>query len=165
MEELNMRIEDRPAQHYVAIKRTISMNDFPEIADKLPVVIGWLTGRGVAPASAPFFKYNALDMPDRLEVEAGVPVAAPVDGDGEIFAGVLPAGRYAVHTHHGHPDKLADATGKLLADAAEQDLRWDVTDSDGVETWAARLEVYKTHPAEQPDWNKWETDIVIKLAD
>lgn len=142
------------------------MNDFPEIADKLPVVIGWLAGRReIAPVSAPFFKYNSLEMPDRLEVGAGVPVASAVEGEGEIFAGVLPSGRYAVHTHHGHPDKLADATGKLLTQAAEQDLRWDVTERDGVEVWAARLEVYKTHPAEQPDWNKWETDLVFKLAD
>jgi hypothetical protein len=43
-------------------------------------------------------------------MEAGVPVAATVDGDGQVFAGVLPAGRYAVLTNVGHPRELGIRT-------------------------------------------------------
>jgi hypothetical protein len=57
----------------------------------------WPGGHGVAPAGPPFFKYS-VDMMRELEVEAGVPVAAAVDGDDQVVSGVLPAGRYATLT-------------------------------------------------------------------
>jgi hypothetical protein len=41
-------------------------------------------------AGAPFFRFNVIDM--AREVEARVPVAAAVAGDGEVFAAELPAG-------------------------------------------------------------------------
>ena len=36
--------------------------------------------------------------------------------------------------------------------------------SDG-EVWGCRLEMLLTNPAEQPDMNLWETDLVFRLAD
>jgi effector-binding domain-containing protein len=54
-----------------------------------------------------------------------VPIAAAVDGDGEVVSGVLPAGRYATLTHQGYPSELVEATKTLLDWAAGQDLSWD----------------------------------------
>src|SRR5687767_11212199 len=110
----NLAIEERTAQPYVTIRRTITMQTFPEIADRMPGLFEWLAERGIAPAGPPFFRYLVIDMERELDVEAGVPVAAPVDGDGEVLAGVLPAGRYAATTHVGHPDELIAVTGALL---------------------------------------------------
>ncbi len=73
-------------------------------------VFAWLGGRGAAPAGAPFWKYNVIDMAAKLEIEAGVPVAAAVAGDDRVVSGVLPAGRYATLTHVGHPSELMAAT-------------------------------------------------------
>jgi hypothetical protein len=55
-----------------------------------------------------------IDMDRGLEVEVGVPVAAGVDGDGQVLAGVLAPGRYASLRYAGHPDGLFDATAYLL---------------------------------------------------
>jgi RNA polymerase sigma-70 factor, ECF subfamily len=105
-------------------------------------------------------------MARELEMEAGVPVAAAVDGDGgEVYGGELPAGRYATALHHGHPQGLADATRDLLAWAAEQGLAWDKAHTPQGERWAARLESYLSDPAEVPDMADWETVLAIKLAD
>jgi hypothetical protein len=52
----------------------------------------------------------------------------------------------------------------LLAWAADRDLTWDMTDTDRGQRWGCRLEVYRTDPREQPDLNKWETDLVFRLA-
>ena len=41
-------------------------------------VFAWLGGGGAAPAGAPFWKYNVIDMAREIEIEAGVPVAAAV---------------------------------------------------------------------------------------
>jgi len=104
-------------------------------------------------------------MTAELEVEAGVPVVEPMEGGGQIISGVLPAGRYATVSHVGHPDELLDVTGSLLDWATRKGLRWDVTPGQGGEHWASRLEFYLTDPSQEPDMNKWETQLAFKLAD
>jgi effector-binding domain-containing protein len=128
-------------------------------------VFAWLGARGLAPAGAPILKYDVIDMARQFEVEAGVPVAAAVDGDGEIVSGVLLAGRYATLTHVGHPSELAGVTGALLDWGASQGLRWDMSRDGDVERWGSRLEFYLTDPAEEPDMSKWETQLAFRLAD
>jgi effector-binding domain-containing protein len=161
---MNLEIADRPAQPYVAVRRTVTMQTFPEIADRLPGLFGWLAERGVAPAGPPFFRYLVIDMERALDVEAGVPVAVPVDGEGEVLAGTLPAGRYAATTHVGHPDELVAVTGAFLDEAATHGHRFDTTETDRVTRWGCRLELLLTNPAEQPDMNKWETKLAFRLA-
>jgi effector-binding domain-containing protein len=162
---MNLDIVDHPAQPYVAVRRTITMQTFPEIADRLPGLFGWLAERGIAPAGPPFFRYLVIDMERELDVEAGVPVATPVDGDGDVLAGELPAGRYATTTHVGHPDELIAVTGAFLAEAAARGLTFDATETERGTRWGCRLELLLTNPAEQPDMNKWETTLAFRLAD
>lgn len=104
-------------------------------------------------------------MERELEVEAGVPVAATVDGDGHVFSGVLPAGRYAVLTHVGHPGELVNVTAGLLDWAARQGLNWDKSSTRAGERWGCRLELLLTSPAEEPDVDKWVTQLAFRLAD
>ncbi|MGP3958628.1 GyrI-like domain-containing protein [Nonomuraea sp. 3N208] len=160
-------IIELPERPYVGVRKTITMTSFNLVGDRIGEIIGWLIERGAYPAGAPFFKYDSINMDaDRLVVVAGVPVATPVEGEGDIFAATLPAGRYATVSHHGHPDQLIDVTGKLLKWAAGQGLTWDKTaDDDGTEHWSSRLELYNTNPAEEPDMNKWHTDLQFRLAD
>jgi effector-binding domain-containing protein len=148
----------------VAVKAQVTMQTIAAIADRIPEVFGWLAARGVAPAGAPFLKYNVIDMARQLEIEAGVPVAAAVDGDGAVFSAVLPAGRYATLIHVGHPSGLYDATARLLAWASGQGLAFDMSERDGAEQWAGRLETYFTDPSQEPDMDKWETQLAFKLA-
>ena len=130
-------IVTRAEQPYVAIRAQVTM---AELAAFVPPLTrrcspGW-TATALAPPDAPFCKYNVIDMARELEIEAGVPVAAAVDGDDRVVAGVLPAGRYATLTHVGHPSELMAATKALLDWAAEQGLTWDVTPSEDGDRWA-----------------------------
>ncbi|QXJ20633.1 GyrI-like domain-containing protein [Actinomadura graeca] len=158
-------IVERPAVPYVAMRRDVTLTTFARIADRIPVVLEWLSGRGIAPAGAPFLRYNVIDMAGTLEVEGGVPLAAAVEGEGEIFPGTLPAGRYVTYTHTGHPDQLVDVTAAVLGWGTDQGLAWDREDGERGERWACRLEVFKTHPLEVPDPNDWVTDVTLKVAD
>ncbi len=162
--QIEPRIVARAGQPYVAVRRQVTMDTIATAADLIPGLFGWLAARGIPPAGAPFLKYNVIDMARRLEVEAGVPVAAPVDGDDEVLAGTLPAGRYVSVVYLGHPDGLLDATAALLAWAAGQGLRWDVTGTDEGDRWGCRLEIYHTNPAEVPDPDEWETELAFRLA-
>ncbi|MFI7698287.1 GyrI-like domain-containing protein [Nonomuraea sp. NPDC049480] len=159
-------IIELPERPYVGVRRTITMTQFGLVGDRIGEIIGWLAERGQYPAGAPFFRYDEIDMAaDRLVVQAGVPLATPVEGEGDIFADVLPAGRYVAVSHHGHPDQLIGVTDSMLKWAKDQGLTWDMTEKDGTEHWGCRLELYNTNPAEEPDMNNWDTDLQFRLKD
>ena len=158
-------IVTRAEQPYVAIRGHVSMAEIGAFAVRTPEVFAWLGARGVAPAGPPFLKYNVIDMMRQLEIDNGVPVAAPVDGDGDVIAGVVPAGRYATLTHVGHPSELAGTTKALLDWAAGQGLTWDMSPGETGERWGSRLEIYFTDPREEPDMSKWVTQLAFRLAD
>jgi effector-binding domain-containing protein len=77
----------------------------------------------------------------------------------------LPAGRYVVMNHIGHPETLVGAVEKLFKWADAEGLTWDSAETPAGDWWASRLEVLLTDPAEQPDMTKWETQLAFKLAD
>ncbi|MEV4115778.1 GyrI-like domain-containing protein [Nonomuraea sp. NPDC049695] len=158
-------IIDFPDRPYIGIRKTITMTSFGLVGDRIAGLIGWLAERGVALAGAPFFRYDSINMAeDRLVVQAGVPVATPVEGEGDVFADVLPAGRYVTASHHGHPDQLAGVISSVLKWGEEQGLAWDMTEKDGTEHWGCRLEFYQTNPLEEPDMNNWDTELQFRLA-
>jgi effector-binding domain-containing protein len=157
-------IETRGEQPYAAVRARVPMTGIGGLGSRLGEVFGWLGARGIAPAGPPFFRYNVIDMARELEMEAGVPIAAVVSGDEQVIAGLLPAGRYAVATHVGHPSELLGATQALLDWAASQDLEWDVTTAADGEHWGCRLESYLTDPDEEPDMTKWATQLAFRLA-
>ncbi|MEV4562514.1 GyrI-like domain-containing protein [Nonomuraea sp. NPDC049419] len=157
-----VELPDRP---YVGVRGAITMNTIPVIADRIGEIAGWLLGRGAAIAGAPFLRYESFDTEgDGLVMQAGVPVAGPVEAEGDYFAGVLPAGRYATLTHRGHFDGLIEATRVLLAWGEEQGLKWDMTEGDGAEHWGCRLEVYNTDPRVENDPANFLTDLQIRLS-
>ena len=158
-------IETRTEQAYVALRGRVPMSGIAAFAVRTGEVFSWLGARGLTPAGPPFLKFNVIDMARELEIENGVPVAAPVNGDDLVVTGVLPAGRYATVTHTGHPSELMGITGALLDWAAEQGLAWDISPSEDGERWGARLEFYLTDPAEEPDMSKWQTQLAFRLAD
>lgn len=158
-------IVQRAAQPYAGISAWVTMATIGSVADRIPEIFGWLGTRGIAAAGPPFFRYHIVDMERQLQVEAGVPVASAVDGDGDIRAGTLPAGRFAVLTHTGAPDTLMAATAELLEWAQARGLSWDLSRTEAGDRWGCRVEFYLTNPAGQPDTSKWQTELAFRLAD
>lgn len=162
------KIEQRPAQPYAAIRARVPMSQFPTLPPLWDEVFGWLAGKGVASAGAPFWNYRIIDMENTMEVDVGVPVDTPVQGDGRVTADVLPAGHYvtALYTGSVMDDGLMRATGDLLAWAEQNGVVWDKWQSGATgEGWKARTEFYLTNPDEEPDLDKWETELAFKVAD
>jgi effector-binding domain-containing protein len=158
-------VVERGEQPYVAVKSVVSMKEIGAVAGKfLGEVFGWAAGHGLAPAGAPFFKYNAIDMERGLEIEFGVPTANLVTVDDRVIAGVLPAGRYASLVHRGPYEQLLDANAALLDWIKEQGLAMDVSESPQGDRFGGRLEIYLTDPAVEKDPEKWETEVAIRLV-
>jgi effector-binding domain-containing protein len=159
------RIEDLGELRYAAIKLRAPMAILGEKGPPLNrEVFDWLAGRGIRPLGAPFWKYNVIDMDGSMELEVGVGVTDAVEGDERVHSGVLPAGRYAVVEHVGHPSTLMAVTKDLLDWAASEGLTWDITNNSGGERWTARVEFYETDPADEPDMNRWLTRLAFKLT-
>jgi effector-binding domain-containing protein len=158
-------VTQRAVQPYAGISAWVTMETIGSVAHRIPEIFGWLGAHGIAPAGPPFFRYHVIDMQRELQVEVGVPVASPVADEGEVRAGTLPAGRFAVMTHTGAPNTLVAATAELLDWAQAQGLAWDVSRTDAGEHWGCRVEFYLTNPAEEPDASKWQTQLAFRLAD
>jgi effector-binding domain-containing protein len=155
----------RGEEPYMSIRAQVKMGEIAEFAMGFGELFGWLGAHWVAPAGPPFFRYNIIDMERHLDMEAGVTVAATVEGDDVVTPGVLPAGRYATVTYVGHPQGLFMATKDLLEWGAGQGLRWDTAPGEHGEQWGSRLEFYLTDPNEEPDMSKWVTQLAFRLAD
>jgi effector-binding domain-containing protein len=158
-------VVDRPEQPYAYIRGSVRMDAFGVIADRLGELISWLRGRGVEFAGAPFFRFNTVDMAGESDVEAGVPVGALPEPEGDIQVGVLPAGRYSTIVHSGHPDQLFATAATLRAWTEDGGLTLDLEERDGVERWGCRLEAYQTDPRVEPDMEKWTIELSFLLTD
>ncbi|WP_377267209.1 GyrI-like domain-containing protein [Peterkaempfera sp. SMS 1(5)a] len=155
---------ERGAQPYASVSALVTMETIPSIADRLPEVLGWLAARGVEPAGPPFLRYRVIDMERQLEIEAGVPVAATPEPDGEFRCGALPPGRYVTAEHTGRPDGMIGAVDAVFAWAAERELVWDAAPDPEGTRWGCRLEVFLTDPRVEPDPERWRTELAFRLA-
>ena len=63
---------------------------------------------GAQPSSPPFVAYHNMDMSD-LDIEIGFAVPHPVEGEGDVAAGDIAAGRAAVTLHVGPYDQVGAA--------------------------------------------------------
>jgi effector-binding domain-containing protein len=158
-------IIERTAQPYVAIKERVTPPFNATLDRVVPELFGWLGQRGIEPAGPLFFKYNFTEMGRPLEIEFGLPTATKVDGDARVMSGTLPAGRFASLTYFGPYENLFDANAVLIGWAKEKSIRWDIAATPEGEKFGCRLEIYKTDPGAEPNSEKWETEVAIRIAD
>lgn len=156
------KIVERAAQHYAAVSAEVRMPFGEAIGPLMGEAAGYLDGAGVRGFGPAVFKYNVIDMP-RLEVELGFVTPSAVAGNGRVKPGVLPAGKYATVTYFGHYDNLERVTGVVFGWAKQTGVEWDSTGGPNGETFASRFEIYPNGPDDEPDPEKWETQIFIKV--
>lgn len=158
------KIVDRPATHYAAVAAEVRIPFGEAIGPLMEEAAGYLDGAGASGFGPALFKYDVIDMP-RLEMQFGFVTPKAVTGSERVKAGVLPAGKYATLTYTGHYDNLMDATATLIGWAKETGVEWDSTSGPGGERFASRVEIYPNGPDDEPDPEKWITEIWIKVRD
>jgi effector-binding domain-containing protein len=159
------KLEDRKEQPYVGIRTRTPWTEFSSVIPQLlGEVFAWLQKQSMVPDGPPFMRYYVINMEAEMDVELGVPVVSTLSGDERVRPGVLPAGRYASLVYTGVRNGIA-GNGALLDWGAEKGLVWDRWDVENGDAFAARVEFYLTDPADEPDQEKWETEVAIRLAD
>jgi effector-binding domain-containing protein len=133
---------------------TIRVTTTPkQIAATLTEVFGevrqYVDSTGVAVSGPPFARYHVYER-DRVDMEAGMPVAQPVAGEGRVQSSELPGGPAATVSHVGPYDKLFHAWSAIQAWVKEN----------GREEASPGWEAYVTDPGEEPDSSQWRTQVV-----
>lgn len=157
------QIVERPVQGYIGTRAVMPMSAFareiPAMTDKVSV---WLKANGVLPTGQPFLRYHVIDMPERMDVELGIPVERAVSASGDLASNTLPAGRYAISSFKGVENGIP-ANKALIEWIAKQGEQIDHHTSDQGDVFASRYETFLTDATTEPDQHKWQTEIAIKL--
>lgn len=159
------QIQERTAQHYAGIPVTVTMDGLSAAVDStFSELFPWLASQGIPPAGPPLIRYLVIDMAGEMQIEMGVPVAAPITASGRIQPGTLPGGRYAVLRHTGPYDGLAASNAALERWAQEHGIEFDTWNTPQGSAWRGRAEHYLTDPSQEPDPAKLETDVAYLIA-
>ena len=133
-------IKDRAAQPTLAIRTKIAIQELPATLGMSYGAIGQYLGMmGAAPVGAPFVAYYNMDV-QALDVEIGMPVARALPGKDAIYAGEIPAGKYATCVHTGPYDAIEPAYTALTQFVMEK----------GYEATGVAYEVYLNDPTNTP---------------
>jgi effector-binding domain-containing protein len=145
-----IEVEPKPA---LAITDTCT---FAELGNKFGEIYGeigsYMKDNSIQMAGAPFGIYHAVS-PEKVELEAGIPVSGnPTDG-GRIHVMSTYGGRAAMTTFTGHYDGLKNAWGEFAK----------AVDAKGYQLNGPCFEVYITDPGEEPDSSKWITELYTPI--
>ena len=155
------RIVERKATHYAAAAAEVSIPFGDAIGPLMDEAAGYLESAGVKDFGPAVFKYDVIDMP-RLEMQFGFVTPEAVKGNDRVKAGVLPAGKYVTVTYVGPYDDLEQATAVVIGWARLVGVEWDSTSDATGERFVSRFEIYNNGPMDEPNPNKFETEIWIK---
>ncbi|MEM6294518.1 MAG: GyrI-like domain-containing protein [Myxococcota bacterium] len=110
-----------PPRHFVGIRRDVPVTELAGFyGEVLPKVMQWVTGKGIAPASAPMTVWCKMDMETKVaDAHAGVFVGAAVETEGEITAGTTAGGEVLKLVHVGGYDSMGQSWGRVYARAKE----------------------------------------------
>lgn len=157
------RFETRAEQPYVGKRVVMPMSHFEtRVPALMQEVSAWLDAHGKKPAGPGFLRYHVVDMPDRMDVEASVPVDAVPEPDDAVTRGTLPAGRYASLVFTGVKNGI-DANARLIEWLGTQDTEMDVHHTGDGDVFAGRLETLLTNPQTETDRSRWQTEVAIKV--
>jgi len=154
----DIKIVETKRQPTLAIRESTDLASIPDKMGRIFMeIFAFMQTRGIVPAGPPFaYYYDVNSMAANkgiVDMECGFPVSSPVEGDGRIRAGVLPAGKAISAIHVGPYDKLSETYDAILSWIQEN----------GCQVEENMWETYLTDPCQEPDPAKWRTNIFWPL--
>ncbi len=150
MKTYEIQSRTSPGQLTAVMTATLPVAEIgPWLAKAYGAIASAITAHGTYPAGPPFARYHRLEA-DGFAVEAGFPVSAAIEADGDVRPSQLPGGPLAVTIHIGPYEQMAPAYEALAS--------W--VSSHSGEPAGDPWEVYFSDPAAEPDPATWRTEIV-----
>jgi DNA-binding transcriptional MerR regulator len=149
-----LRVEEVPARSYVILRDRVPMEELTRV---IPRLIGethaWVA-ENAGFHGAPMALVAMPDDEGVVDLEVGWPVPAPLDPPAPLESVTYEATRAVVHRHIGPMERLHQTYSALVQAMAAVGLR----------ATAPARESYETNPEEEPDTEKWVTEIVWPVA-
>lgn len=162
---LTIAVQQRAAVHYVGRRLSARLAEFgtPDGPNEtIPKLYQWLAEQRLTPVAGPLYIYHRIGDPgEPVDMTVAVPLAQPVAPGAGLIQGTLPAGRYLVGRHVGHPDQLTNSEREMLEWAREHQITPAVENRADEEIWAARAEHFLTDPQLEPDATKWVVELLL----
>lgn len=141
-------------QHTAVMRETVPMNALPEFFGRaFGAVMAAVGNQGLQVAGPPFGLYRGTPT-DVVDVEAGFPVSAPIQGASGVVPAALPECQALEAMHAGPYDTLARTYADIQARMKEL----------GLVPANMMWEYYLSDPAAEPDPAKWKTLVVWPVA-
>lgn len=151
----------KPDRHCAGIRVVTPFRGMFAVRDELmDELYAWLDKRSIDFGDT-FLRLHVVDMAGSMDVEVGVVTEGPVEGDGRVRAGVLPAGRYATLTYVNHGRR---ANRTLLDWVRQQGLALDCAESPAGDRFGCRYEAYLTDPRSERMKTRWRIELAIRLS-
>ena len=152
--EYSITTKELSLQPVLVVRRRVKPSEIAvTLAEALGRVFQHAQRTGAALAGQPLTRYLEWG-PGLLTIEAGMPVATPGVGEGDIAAETLPGGLVATTIHAGPYDKLTEAHAAIQV--------W--IEAQGFVAAGAPWESYVTDPADYPDPRDWKTEVCWPIA-
>jgi AraC family transcriptional regulator len=153
MPTLSITRQERPEQPILLIRRRIPRTQLQGmLAECFGKLFVHCQTTGLALAGWPLARYVSMGI-GLWTVEAALPLAVPVPGEGEMEAGVLPAGPVALGIHAGPYEQLPETNAAIET--------W--IEQNGLRVAGPPWESYVTDPSEHPNPADWRTEVFWPL--
>jgi effector-binding domain-containing protein len=153
-EEPTPAVVDVDAQHTAVIRGLVPAQEIAAFFDRVFTTLpGAIAADGAGIAGPAFALYRSFG-PEGADIDAGFPVTAPIEGEGDVIASETPAGRVARVVHAGAYDDLGGSWERLRG--------W-ITDQ-GLTPASTFWEVYVTQPTPDMDPAELRTELNWLLA-
>lgn len=157
------KIDKRPKRAYMGIRTIAPFKGMSQVIGRLSNEMNaWVREHRVKTAGPPFLRFHVIDMRGFMDLEFGFPVRRALADNGQVKAGVLPAGRYASLIYSGGG---ISGNRALIEWVCIQGLDFDRWDTEHGDNFRSRYETYLTDPAVEPRKSRWQIEVAIKLAD
>lgn len=150
---LSITREERAEQPILLIRRRIARTQLPDmLAECFGKLFAHCQTAGLSPGW-PLARYVSMGV-GLWTVEAALPLAAAVAGEGEMEPGVLPAGPVVMGVHAGPYEQLPKTNATIE--------KW--IEQNGLRVGGPPWESYVTDPGEHPNPADWRTEVFWPLA-
>jgi DNA-binding transcriptional MerR regulator len=145
-----LTVEEVPARTYAVVRDRVRMEDLPRVIPQhIATTHEWVAGHGGF-QGAPMASVGPADESGLLDLEVGWPVDGSQTPAAPLELVTYEPTRAVVHRHVGPYERLHQTYAMLEAALAAAELR----------PKAPARESYATNPEEEPDAEKWVTEIV-----